>query len=101
MTTRKEAETKIVSKALEDADFRNNLKANTKAVLAQELGGEIPEGVEIEVLEETDSKLYLVLPPLMLEEELSDEELEAVAGGGCWIGASSGRGGKCYFVTSS
>jgi hypothetical protein len=97
MPTRKEAEERIVAKSLEDAEFRSALMANPKAVLAQELGGELPDDIEIEVIEETDSKFYLVLPPVMVEEELSDEQLEAVAGGGCWIGGSDG----CYFITRS
>lgn len=97
MPSRQEAEQQIIMKSLEDASFRQQLKANPKAVLSQELGGQLPADVTIEVLEETPNKLYLVLPPMPVEEELSDEQLEAVAGGGCWIGASGG----CIFVTRS
>ena len=99
MPNRKESEQRIVSKALENAEFRKQLLANPKAVLSQELGGTIPDNIEVEVLEETDSKVYLVLPPVVVDEELSEEQLETVAGGGCWIITS---GNRCAgFVTGS
>ena len=39
-----------------------------------------PEGVEIEVVESTQEKAYLVIPPKPVG-ELSDEDLDKVAGG--------------------
>jgi hypothetical protein len=60
---------------------------NPKTAIAKELGQELPAELEFEVLEQTPTKLYLVLP--MSEsaekspnEELAEEQLEAVAGGG-------------------
>jgi hypothetical protein len=50
----------------------------------QELGSKLPEGVEVRVLEESAQTICLVLPsasPLGQGGELSDQELEAVAGG--------------------
>jgi hypothetical protein len=42
----------------------------------------LPEGIEIEVLEETPNKAYFVIPVNpMAAVELSEEELEVVAGG--------------------
>ena len=53
--------------------------------MEQELGTRLPEGIEVRVVEETADTIYLVLPyasPLGGEEgELSDQDLEAVAGG--------------------
>ncbi|HEY9768998.1 MAG TPA: hypothetical protein V6C71_10970, partial [Coleofasciculaceae cyanobacterium] len=47
---------------------------------------ELPDGLEIKILEETSNTLYLVIPrnPLNAEvtEDLSEEALESVAGGG-------------------
>lgn len=97
MATRNEVEQKLIKKALQDPNYRQQIKANPKSVLSQELGVEIPGNITIEVVEETPTKLYIVLPAEPVEEELSEEELEAVAGGGCWIGGSRG----CAFVTSS
>lgn len=47
---------------------------------------QIPSNIAVEVVEETPTKVYLVLPPAAAArgQELSDEELEAVAGG--WTG---------------
>ncbi len=41
---------------------------------------DVPEGVEIEVIESTQEKAYLVIPPKPVG-ELSDEDLDQVAGG--------------------
>jgi hypothetical protein len=82
----KKLETLLISKAMADEGFKRELISNPKAVIAREIGQEWPEGVEIEVLESTPTKLYLVLPLKMESEEipteeLSDKQLEAVAGG--------------------
>ena len=59
--------------------------------MEQELGTPLPEGIEIRAVEETPDTIYLVLPsasPVGQGGELSDQELEAVAGGG-WAKAAS------------
>ena len=54
-----------------------------KEVMARELGSAIPEHIQVQVLEESPTTVYLVLPPPTpgADPELADEELEAVAGG--------------------
>jgi metallophosphoesterase superfamily enzyme len=55
-----------------------------KAAVEQEFGSRLPEGVEVRAVEESADTIYLVLPsasPLGQGVELSDQELEAVAGG--------------------
>ena len=84
MSHRKETEVKIATKSLENLEYRKQLIANPKAVLSQELGQQIPNDITVEVLEETDKKIYLVIPPTVVDEELSEKQLEAVAGG-CWV----------------
>ena len=69
----------LIAKAWTDEDFKARLKADPKAAL-KEVGMDVPEGVEIEVVESTQEKAYLVIPPKPVG-ELSDEDLDKVAGG--------------------
>ena len=82
---KKEFEAKLITKALEDEDFRNELLSNPKAVIEKESGQTIPEGVEIKIVEEAPNTVTIVLPrkPAAADAsgELSDESLEKVSGG--------------------
>jgi hypothetical protein len=89
MNTRFEFEQKLIQQAWEDETFKQELLSNPKAVYARESGEELPKDIEIEVVQETANKVYLVLPtnPVTAntsEGELSEEALEAVAGGHCY-----------------
>ncbi|MEH2072561.1 MAG: NHLP leader peptide family RiPP precursor [Nostoc sp.] len=80
---RREIESDLIARAWKDEAFKQELIRNPKAVFARESGQKIPENIEIKVVEETGNTLYLVLPKSpQVSEELSDEALEAVAGGG-------------------
>jgi hypothetical protein len=70
----------LVARTWSDAAFKQRLLAAPAAALAEE-GIELPPGVEVRVCENTDRVLYLTLPPKP-REELSDEQLDVVAGGG-------------------
>jgi hypothetical protein len=84
MLDRKGTEEALIAKAMKDQSFRKALIEDPKAMIASEYGAEIPDSVEIKVVEETANKYYVVLPS-SISGELRDEELEAVAGGkaGC------------------
>lgn len=89
----------FAAKAGKDADFRRELLADPAAVLGKELArigkekGKLPEDLEkvelpndmkVVVLEQQTDALYLIIPPLVAQEsneELSMEQLDAVAGG--------------------
>jgi Nitrile hydratase, alpha chain len=82
--SRAEMERKLIERSLEDEDFRQRLLDDPKGAIEQELGSRLPESVEVRALEETPEIIYLVLPsasPLGEGVELSDQDLEQVAGG--------------------
>ena len=93
---RAEMERTLVQRTMEDEEFRQRLLDDPKAAVEQELGTQLPEGVEVRVVEESAQSIYLVLPsasPLGGEVgELSDQDLEAVAGGGSWMTGCPGQG---------
>lgn len=82
------AEAKIAALAMEDADFRAKLLSDPKAALAEVAGLEFPEGVKLVVHEETADTLHMVIPPA-IPDELTDEQLEAVAGGAVFAGVKT------------
>ena len=70
---------KIIAKAWRDPAFKAALIANPAATLKAE-GFNMPAGMTISVVENTDKNVHLVLPPIPTD-ELSDEALDGVAGG--------------------
>jgi hypothetical protein len=81
--TRQEIAARVVRRAMEDDAFRARLVADADAAIADEIGGPIPDGLKVTVLEETDDEMYLMLPQSKVETaELADEELDRAAGGG-------------------
>lgn len=60
--SRRDFEEKLIIKALEDANFKQKLIKNPRAVIAYELGTQLPANIEVKVLEETEHILYIVLP---------------------------------------
>lgn len=85
--TRNEIEAKIIAKAWQDEEFKQELLSQPRATIIREWGlKDIPDNVDIKVIEENPNTLYMVLPmkPVTTNgEELSEEQLEAVAGGLC------------------
>lgn len=77
--TRKDLEVHLITRAFKDEGFRQQLLANPKAVVEKELGTKLPEEFKINVLEETETTLYMVLPSNPYE-KLSEPELEASLG---------------------
>jgi hypothetical protein len=73
---------KIIAKAWRDPAFKAALIANPAAALAAE-GIDVPAGMVVTVLENTDKQFHLVLPPVPTD-ELADEQLGSAAGGMCY-----------------
>lgn len=82
LTQAEDGLSQLMGRAMQDEAFKQQLLSNTKAVLEKELGEKMPENLELKILEQTDNTRYIVLPMNAESEELSDEELESVAGGG-------------------
>jgi hypothetical protein len=88
---REQLERRLVQRSLEDESFRQRLLEDPKAAVEQELGTRLPEEVRVVAVEETADTIYLVLPsasPAGETGELSDQQLESVAGG--WDPDTSG-----------
>ena len=68
----------VFQRAANDVTFRQAFVANPRQVLA-EMGLQMPEEVIYQVVENTPDCIHIVLPPLVLEEELGGEALEARA----------------------
>ena len=70
---------RVVARAWQDEAFKGRLLADPEGALA-EVGVEVPTGHEVRVVEDTERVTHLVIPPSP-GEELSDEQLDRVAGG--------------------
>jgi hypothetical protein len=78
---------KLVSKAKDNVEFKKKLLDNPKELIEEELKIKLPDSLKITTLEEKKDQAYLVLPlnnDLNKQIELTDEELNNVAGGMCW-----------------
>ena len=70
----------IVDKSAVDADFRQQLLANPKTTISEELGITIPDSMNIQVHESDMQTVHLALPP---DPNITEEQLEAISAGLC------------------
>ena len=70
---------KIVAKAWSEPEFKKRLLSDPNAVL-KENGMDVPEGVKVQVLEDTNQLVHLALPAP--PDELDLDQLDKAAGGG-------------------
>ena len=83
----------LIAKCWADEGFKRKLLADPAATLKAE-GAELPAGLSIKALENTDKVFHLVIPAKPTD--LSDEDLDKVAGGdaccckgACWVFSKS------------
>ncbi len=70
----------LVDKSALNADFRQQLLADPKTTVSQELGITIPESMTIKVHESDMQTVHLALPP---DPNITEEQLEAISAGLC------------------
>ena len=80
METQEKMLENLVAKAEQDMDFRKRLLANPRTALKEDFGIEIPDDFNVLVHEDNAQTAHLVLPASL---ELTDAQLQQVAGGEC------------------
>lgn len=79
---------KVQRMAVTDEEFRQELLQDPDTAIGKIAGEELPEDFRVKVIEnDPQYAATFVLPP-MVSEELSDADLDAVAGGICLIDGS-------------
>ena len=77
----RELEAKIIAQAWKDPRFKEKLLKNPRAAF-KEMGLDIPENIQLKVVEDRPNTCTFVLPPADPHaKDMSDAELERVAGG--------------------
>lgn len=72
-----------IARSRTDLKFRQLASSDPRAALKQVSGKELPEGLKIKTFDGGDAHLTIVLPEYVSDEsELTDVQLEQVAGGG-------------------
>jgi hypothetical protein len=80
----------LVARAWSDEDLKERLIENPRSVL-EEFGIDVPDDVELRVVEDTDEVRHLVLPASPTD-DLEDEDLTASTGIDCFSGFCGGCG---------
>src|ERR1700677_1580107 len=80
--TRRDLETQLTEKAWKDSEFKTQVVTDPKGVFESYFGHKLPEQLKIFIHEEDANTLHFTIPPTPSNlAELSDEDLEKVAGG--------------------
>jgi hypothetical protein len=81
-TDRRAIETQLIEKCWKDPEFKKRVVSDPKGMLEQHTGQKLPAALKIVVHEEDANTLHFAIPqPPTNLNELSDAELEKVAGG--------------------
>ena len=70
-----------MSAAVTDEEFRAELLTDPKKAIEKLMGAALPEDFKLKVMEEDPEYDMTILLPPMVGDELSEEEMEQVAGG--------------------
>ena len=87
----------LLARSAVDNDFRAALLTDPRTALEQAAGKQIPENLRVKFIEkDADCDAMFVLPDPVTGDELTPEQLEAVAGG-CEGGIEVGDVNICWF----
>ncbi len=84
---------KLVAKAWSDDDLKAELLSDPLKIF-KENGIEVPDGIEVRMVENTTDTIHFILPPEP-SDELSDAQLEGAAGGAYVLPGGCGVVGAC------
>lgn len=80
--TRGELVDLVIKQANDNEEYRKSMLSHPKLMLGRQLGRELPDWLNVKVVEESADTMVVVLPHVAKEgDELADADLEAVAGG--------------------
>lgn len=79
----------VKAKAITDKNFRELVLSNPQEAVEQVTGKPVPESFKIKVIESDPNYHMTFVLPEMVSEELSEDELEDIAGGACGIDVSN------------
>ncbi len=92
--TRGEMQDLLMKFSLESQTYRQALAKDPKGVISKQFGIDVPASVSVKVVQETADTIYVVLPHAVESgAELSDSDLEAVAGGHSIVKEAKCEGG--------
>jgi hypothetical protein len=81
-TTRRDLETALIEKCWKDPEFKKTVLSDPKGMLERHIGQKLPAALKVFIHEEDANTLHFSIPPAPSNlTELSDDELEKVAGG--------------------
>jgi hypothetical protein len=90
LTYRPAIERSIAEAALNDLDFRRELRRNPRAAVEGLIGCTLPDGLEVEIVEQPPTTIIAAVPQeFATEDELCDADLAGVSGG-----TAAGSGGE-------
>ena len=89
----------LLARSAVDSEFRTALLTDPRSALEQAAGKQIPENLRVKFIEkDADCDAMFVLPDPVATDELSPQQLEAVAGG-CGDGIEIGDVNVCWFTS--